>query len=177
MSVSFLADGLLLTTEYAPPSLWRILVKIRLSFLSRVVTFAMLAGTISWGSLLHAQQTSPDAQQPPPQTQPSPDTQTPSSQMPSAQSPNQSGQGTPSQSQPGQTGSQPSPDAQAQSSDPTGVQTFSGTVMKQGNKFVLQDASGTTYDIDHQDEVSKFEGKRVRVHGTLDASGKMIHLQ
>jgi hypothetical protein len=49
--------------------------------------------------------------------------------------------------------------------------------MKQGNKFVLQDASGTTYDIDHQDEVSKFEGKRVRVHGTLDPSGKMIHLQ
>jgi len=147
-------------------------VKIRLSFLSRLVTFAMLAGTISWGSLLHAQQTSPDAQQPPPQTQPSPDTQTPS-----AQSPDQSGQGTPSPSQPGQTGRQPSPDAQAQSSDPTGVQTFSGTVMKQGNKFVLQDASGTTYDIDHQDEVSKFEGKRVRVHGTLDPSGKMIHLQ
>jgi hypothetical protein len=152
-------------------------VKIRLSFLSRLVMFAMLAGTISWGGLLHAQQTTPDAQQPPPQTQPSPDTQTPSSQTPSAQSPDRSGQGTPSQSQPGQTGTQPSPDAQAQSSDATGVQTFSGTVMKQGNKFVLQDASGTTYDIDHQDEVSKFEGKRVRVHGTLDPSGKIIHLQ
>lgn len=151
-------------------------MKIRLSFLSRLVTFAMLAGTISWGGLLQAQQTTPDAQQQPAQTQPSPDTQTPSSQTPSAQSPDQS-QGTPSPSQPGQTERQSSPDAQAQSSDPTGVQTFSGTVMKQGNKFVLQDASGTTYDIDHQDEVSKFEGKRVRVHGTLDPSGKIIHLQ
>ena len=43
---------------------------------------------------------------------------------------------------------------------------------------MLQDeASGTTYDIYHQDEVQKFEGKRVKVKGTLDASGKMIHLQ
>lgn len=43
---------------------------------------------------------------------------------------------------------------------------------------MLQDeASGQTYDIDHQDEVQKYEGKRVKVHGTLDASGKMIHLQ
>jgi len=37
------------------------------------------------------------------------------------------------------------------------------------------ESSGKTYDIDHQDEVQKYEGKRVKVHGTLD--GKMIHLQ
>ena len=43
---------------------------------------------------------------------------------------------------------------------------------------MLQDAAtGTTYDIDHQDEVKKFDGKKVRVRGTLDASGKMIHVQ
>jgi hypothetical protein len=43
---------------------------------------------------------------------------------------------------------------------------------------VLRDeASGKTFDLDHQDEVSKFEGKRVRVKGMLDASGNMIHLQ
>jgi Protein of unknown function (DUF5818) len=58
------------------------------------------------------------------------------------------------------------------------VQTFTGTVVKQGDKYVLQDAAtGTTYDIDHQDEVKKFDGKKVRVHGTLDASTKMIHVQ
>jgi hypothetical protein len=58
------------------------------------------------------------------------------------------------------------------------VQSFSGTVVKAGDKYVLQDeASGKTYDVDHQDEVQKFEGKRVRVKGTLDASGNMIHLQ
>jgi hypothetical protein len=49
---------------------------------------------------------------------------------------------------------------------------------KQGDKYMLQDAaSGTTYDIDHQDEVKKFEGKKVKVHGTLDSTGKKILVQ
>jgi hypothetical protein len=56
----------------------------------------------------------------------------------------------------------------------TDSKVFSGTVVKQGDKYVLQDDSGKTYDIDHQDEVKKFEGKRVRVQGTLDDSGKKI---
>ncbi len=53
-------------------------------------------------------------------------------------------------------------------------QSFSGTVEKQGDKYVLKDDAGKTYDIDHQDDVKKFEGKRVRVKGTLDASGTKI---
>ena len=58
------------------------------------------------------------------------------------------------------------------------AQSFTGTVVKQGDKYVFQDAAtGNTYDIDHQDEVQKFEGKKVKVRGTLDASGKMIHIQ
>lgn len=39
------------------------------------------------------------------------------------------------------------------------------------------ESTGQTYDLDHQDEVQKYAGKRVRVHGTLDPTGKMIHLQ
>jgi len=39
---------------------------------------------------------------------------------------------------------------------------------------VLKDDAGKTYDIDHQDEVKKFDGKRVRVQGTLDPSGSKI---
>jgi len=80
------------------------------------------------------------------------------------------------QPQPGQTpdqSAQPAPDSQAGA-----VQVFSGTIVKSGDKYVLQDsASGNTYDIDTQDQVKQFEGKKVRVHGTLDASGKMIHVQ
>jgi uncharacterized protein YdeI (BOF family) len=69
------------------------------------------------------------------------------------------------------------PDPQAQSQQP-GVQAFTGTIVKSGNKYMFQDsASNTTYDIDHQDQVKQFEGKKVRVHGTLDSNGKMIHVQ
>ena len=89
-------------------------------------------------------------------------------------------QATPRQTTPNQTpekAGQSAPDASADSAQPAGVQTFSGTVVKSGDKYVLQDESGTTYDTDHQDEMAKFAGKRVKVHGTLDASGKMIHIQ
>jgi Protein of unknown function (DUF5818) len=152
-------------------------MKNRFQSFSFLLTLVVVFGLVSWGGSLQAQQTSPQTQQPmpetqqPPQQQPpaqAPDQSTPSQQTPSAQQPSSE---TPSSQAPaGQSGSQ--------ASDASGTQTFTGTVVKQGDKYVLQDAaSGTTYDIDHQDEVKKFEGKKVRVHGTLDASGKMIHVQ
>jgi len=139
---------------------------------SFVFILGVVLGLISWGGSLQAQQTPPQSQQPMPETQPPPQ------QQPPTQAPDQTGQETqtPSPQPSGQT-AQP-PDSQAQSSDASGVQTFTGTVVKQGDKYVLQDAaSNTTYDIDHQEEVKKFEGKKVRVHGTLDASSKTIHVQ
>jgi outer membrane biosynthesis protein TonB len=150
---------------------------------------------LSVGISLNAQQTTPQNQTPNQQTQPVPP---PSAQQPapptsdepapppSAQSPtsNQTsptppppdqGNSAPAPGQPGQT----APDAQApQTPPPTGVQAFSGTIVQQGDRYMLKDeASGQTYDLDHQTEVQKFAGKRVRVHGTLDPTGKMIHLQ
>jgi cytoskeletal protein RodZ len=143
-------------------------MKNRFQSFSFLLTLGVVLGVITWGGLLQAQ-TSPQTQQP------MPETQQPPQQQPPAQAPDQSQQQTPSQEK--QPSTQP-PDSQAQSGDAAGSQTFTGTVVKQGDKYVLQDAaSGTTYDIDHQDEVKKFEGKKVRVHGTLDASGKMIHVQ
>ena len=161
-------------------------MKNRFESFSLLLTLVVVLGLISWGGSLQAQQTPPQGQQPTPETQqppaqapdqpgpmpspqqqtPSQDQQTPSSQQPSTQAPS-------SQTPPDQTSG-----SQAQSSDAKGVQTFTGSVVKQGDKYVLQDAAtGTTYDIDHQNEVKKFDGKKVRVHGTLDASGKMIHVQ
>jgi hypothetical protein len=125
-----------------------------------------------------------NAQSTPP-TQP-PDTQ---AQQPSAPETTPStpstpqDQATPSQTAPSQTTPNQTPEKAGQaapdanSAQPAGAQSFSGTVVKSGDKYVLQDESGTTYDTDHQDEMAKFEGKRVKVHGTLDASGKMIHIQ
>lgn len=89
---------------------------------------------------------------------------TPNSQQP--QPPPQSQ--APSQAQPGQT-----PQA-----SPGEGHEFVGTIVKQGDKYMFQEASsGQMYDIDHQDEVKRFDGKKVRVRGTLDQQAKMIHVQ
>jgi hypothetical protein len=143
-------------------------VRKRLESFSFIATVAALFAMISFGSLLQAQQTTPDTQPSTPQTQPAPQTQQPpDTQAPPPGSTPESRQQTPSQTQP----AAPPPDA-------TGSKELVGTIMKQGDKYVFQDtATGATYDIDHQDEVKKFEGKRVRVHGTIDPSTKMIHVQ
>jgi Protein of unknown function (DUF5818) len=85
-------------------------------------------------------------------------------------------QSAPAPDQQPSTQAAPSTDSSASTQQPSG-QTFSGTIMKSGDKYVLQDDKGVTYDIDHQDVVKKFEGKKVRVVGTLDSTGKMIHVQ
>ena len=74
---------------------------------------------------------------------------------------------------------QPAPDSQTPQtqSQQTQVQTFAGTIMKAGDKYVLQDANGTNYDIDRQDLVKSHEGKKVRISGTLDPDGKTIHVK
>ena len=153
----------------------------KIQSLSSLATLAIALGLISWGSALHAQSTpSTPTDQPTPQT--TPDTQTPqtsptpspemppqSQQAPSAQAPDQAP--APDTTTPPPSTSTATPGANATASD---SQTFSGTVSKQGSKYVLKDDSGQTYDIDHQDEVAKFDGKRVKVQGTLDSTGKKI---
>ena len=135
--------------------------------ISVFASLAVFCGAICFGTLLYAQQGTPATQSPtqPPQS-PAQTQQTPDTQAPPASSQ------TPGQTAPGQTSADPT-----SAPVPNGGQTFTGTVVQQGDKYVLQSENGKVYDIDHQDQVKKFEGKRVRVHGTLDASGKMIHIQ
>jgi uncharacterized protein YdeI (BOF family) len=123
-----------------------------LCFLSALVLFLSMGMALSAQQPSQGQSADSQTQQTPEQAQPN---QTP------AQKPDQAGQAT--------------PESQAQ---PAGTQSFTGTIVKSGDKYVFQDAaSGNTYDIDHQDEVQKYEGKKVKVHGTLDESAKMIRLQ
>jgi Protein of unknown function (DUF5818) len=157
-------------------------------------TLGTLATLLTLGVSLNAQQTasptrSTDSAAAAPQSQPTqptdPTAQQPATPPQSQSTPtaDQSGQQpSDSQAQPSRTpdqGGQGTPDSQGQpSASASDSQTFSGTVVKAGDKYVLQDeASGKTYDIDHQEQLKQYEGKRVRVHGTLDASGKMIHVQ
>jgi outer membrane biosynthesis protein TonB len=161
--------------------------------LSFIATLAIVLGMISSGSALHAQTTpsaTPDQQAQPapdstpsqqtPQTQPTPSPemppasqQTPTSQTPDTTAPAQTQQ-TPDATRP-ESGAKPGDAAGANAAGAAGdTQTFSGTVVKQGDKYVLKDDAGKTYDIDHQTDVAKFEGKRVRVQGSLDANGKIM---
>ena len=99
----------------------------------------------------------------------------PTAQQP-AQPPQGQGQEQGSSSQ--APDSRSTPGGAQQAAPASDSQTFTGTIVKAGDKYVLQDtASGSTYDIDHQEQLKQYEGKKVRVHGTLDPSGKMIHLQ
>lgn len=145
-------------------------MKIRLHSLSLVPALALTAGMMIWGGSLNAQTTTPTDPQTPAQTQqPAPDT-TSTPPAPQAQTPSQ----TPDQTAPAPSDT---PKTETQAPAATDVQSFSGTVVKSGDKYVLQEDGGKTYDVDHQDDVAKFEGKRVKVHGTLDPTGKKIMIQ
>jgi cytoskeletal protein RodZ len=167
-------------------------VKNRILSLSSVATLAVVFGMISWGSAFAQTTPSTPTDQPTPQTQPTPTPDTPPTQQtpqtqptptpdtppatqqpPSSQTPDQAQ--TPSSKDNTPANSTPSAAAPSAGTSPASdSQSFSGTVEKSGDKYVLKDDSGKTYDIDHQSDVSKFEGKRVRVQGKLDDSGTKI---
>lgn len=76
---------------------------------------------------------------------------------------------------------QPQPQTQSriQSNDKTEVKTFSGTIWMDGDKFVLRDEREKRwYHLDaDQKQIAKFEGKEVKVTGTLDPATSEIHVQ
>jgi hypothetical protein len=56
--------------------------------------------------------------------------------------------------------------------------TFTGTIKKTGDQFVLtDDNSKSSYQLDDQQSASKFDGKKVKIIGTLDASNNTIRVQ
>jgi hypothetical protein len=64
---------------------------------------------------------------------------------------------------------QASPDDNASKS--MGEKSFTGTIMKSGDMFVLQDAaSDTSYQLDDQAKAKHYQNKQVKVKGTLDAA-------
>jgi hypothetical protein len=163
-------------------------VKTKIQSLSFIATLAVVFGMISWGSAF-AQSTSTPSDSTP-QTQPAPTPDTPPSQQtpqaqptptpdnppatqqtPSAQTPSSQ---TPDQAQPPSSKDNSAAGSSAAAGAASDSQTFSGTVVKSGDKYMLKDDSGKTYDIDHQTDVAKFEGKRVRVQGKLDDTGTKI---
>ena len=76
----------------------------------------------------------------------------------------------PDQMQPSSGQDQAKPD-QAQST------TFTGTVTKDGEQYLLQDSSGGVYKLDDATRAQPFEGKSVKVTGKLDTDAKLIHVE
>ncbi|HXC31214.1 MAG TPA: DUF5818 domain-containing protein [Verrucomicrobiae bacterium] len=55
---------------------------------------------------------------------------------------------------------------------------FSGTVVKSGDHFILSDAANKlSYVLDDAQKASQYEGKKVKVTGTVDVAGNTIHVQ
>lgn len=86
------------------------------------------------------------------------------------------GQSDPQATRPSQ--SQPAPGA-AQSA-PTSAQSskeFTGTIVKEKGAMMLKDSSANvSYKVDDDSKVKEYEGKQVKVTGTLDSSTNVIHV-
>ena len=58
------------------------------------------------------------------------------------------------------------------------MKTFSGTILKNGDKFVLSDRASTIdFVLDDAKKASQFEGKKVKVTGTVDVASNTIHVK
>lgn len=57
------------------------------------------------------------------------------------------------------------------------AQTFTGKIMNHDGKYALQGEDGKTYDLDDQDKAKEFDGKAVKVTGSLDEENMTIHVK
>ncbi len=56
-------------------------------------------------------------------------------------------------------------------------QVFSGEISQMDGKYVLEDtASKATYQLDDQQKAKQYDGKKVKVTGSLDAATNTIHV-
>ncbi len=116
---------------------------------------------VLWSFMQQPQQ--PEQEQDHPHQQPTPDPAPETQPAP-----------TPAPSQPGTHHTAPStPESQGQS--PT-AQTFTGTISKESDNYVLKVSESASYKLDAQDQVQQYEGRRVQVTGTLDPSINLIHV-
>lgn len=65
-----------------------------------------------------------------------------------------------------------------QSQDQNEAKTFTGTILKSGDDFVLSEtATKSRYTLDNAEKASPFEGKTVKVTGTIDVASNLIHVE
>ena len=128
--------------------------------MKRLLSIVALLGLTGLGLNLYAQQ--------------SPSSQTPATQSPatdSAQSPSSQTPATPD------ANSMPQHDQTSATSSQQSARSFEGKIQKSGDKLVLQDsAAGTSYQLDDQSKAKQYEGKNVKVMGTVDSASNTLHV-
>ena len=77
-----------------------------------------------------------------------------------------------SERQPGQPANTPSQDGPRQ----VAAQTLTGTILKDGGRYILKVSNSSTYQLDDQERAKQYEGKQVKVAGTPDANGGSFHI-
>jgi hypothetical protein len=77
--------------------------------------------------------------------------------------------------QPDPQGKQPADPQHPQDQTPT-TQSFTGKILKDGNKFILRVASNTTYQLQYQGDVAQYENQDVKLIGTLDTGTNTIRV-
>lgn len=78
--------------------------------------------------------------------------------------------------QPGQSSEEQPKSPGNSQGDQSPAQSFTGKIVKQGAAYVLRAASNTTYELDTQGDLQKFEDQNVRVTGTLETGTNRIHV-
>jgi uncharacterized protein DUF5818 len=56
------------------------------------------------------------------------------------------------------------------------AQTFKGTIVKDGSRYVLKGSSNSAYQLDDEEKAKQYEGRQVRIGGALDANGSSLHV-
>jgi hypothetical protein len=56
------------------------------------------------------------------------------------------------------------------------TQSFTGKIVKDGDKYVLKVASNTTYELQEQGDVKQYENQTVKVIGKLDTGSNTIRV-
>jgi hypothetical protein len=71
-----------------------------------------------------------------------------------------------------------SPSSSMQQETEQKTKIFSGTIIKSGDNFVLSDAANKlSYVLDDPGKASPYEGKKVKVTGTVDVARNTIHVE
>jgi len=87
----------------------------------------------------------------------------------------------PPDTQPGQQPSEqkPQPDSQQrpqpETQEPT-ARSVTGSVIKVAGKYLLETEDNVAYQLDDQEKAKQYEGKRVKVMGSLDRATGILHV-